>query len=72
MTVNKPTITQEEFEEVSCEDCDGDGFNVGHDPRDPHENGCSNCPIRIQCETCQGEGTILITREQLKEQYDIK
>lgn len=39
-----------------CPECDGDGFTSEHNPNDPHENGCSSCPIQAQCERCRGEG----------------
>ena len=41
---------------VECPSCTGDGFIAGHDPNDPHENGCNNCPIQLQCELCEGTG----------------
>jgi hypothetical protein len=45
--------------EKKCPDCQGDGWTAGHNPNDPHENGCSgSCPVQLQCETCQGTGKI--------------
>jgi len=40
-----------------CPDCNGDGFTAEHDSNDPHEFGCcTNCPVQVQCDTCQGTG----------------
>lgn len=41
-----------------CPHCEGAGFTAEHDPNDPHINGCSNCPIQVQCETCEGTGIV--------------
>ena len=41
-----------------CPECIGDGFTAEHDPNDPHINGCSNCPIQVQCDTCEGTGIV--------------
>ena len=46
--------------EVTCPQCDGLGYTAEHDPMDPHENGCSNCPIQVQCEHCEGTGIVEI------------
>ena len=43
---------------VECEACDGDGWTAEHDPQDPHENGCTNCPIQVQCEICEATGKV--------------
>ena len=39
-----------------CPDCNGDGYTAEHDPSDPHENGCSHCPVQVQCERCHANG----------------
>ena len=39
-----------------CETCGGDGVVAGHNPDDPHEYGCSLCPIQLQCEECKATG----------------
>lgn len=47
-----------EWEEVECSSCNSGGFTSEHNPGGPHENGCSSCPIQVQCEPCIGGGTI--------------
>lgn len=45
--------------EIKCQICGGDGWYSEHDPDDPHIDGiCSTCPIQVQCEACEGTGTI--------------
>ena len=39
---------------VYCEYCWGQWRTAEHDPYDPHEYWCSNCPIQVQCEECLG------------------
>lgn len=39
-----------------CPDCNGDGWTSEHDPRDPHTNGCTSCPIQVGCDLCRGTG----------------
>lgn len=46
----------EKVDKGECPECRGDGLTAEHDPEDPHENGCSSCPIQVQCEPCQGTG----------------
>ena len=41
-----------------CNHCNGDGWTSEHDPLDPHENGCTNCPIQVQCEHCEATGLL--------------
>jgi len=55
--------------EIDCPDCDGDGYTAEHDPCDPHVDGiCTNCPIQVQCEPCEGTGKIKVyTEEELQE-----
>lgn len=43
-----------------CPRCDGDGWYPDHDKGDPHENGCSNCPVQEQCELCRANGWITV------------
>lgn len=44
---------------MKCNECDGVGWYADHDPTDPHIDGvCSNCPIQVQCEKCQGTGKL--------------
>lgn len=44
---------------MKCDNCDGFGWYADHDPFDPHIDGeCSNCPIKVQCEKCQGTGEL--------------
>lgn len=48
------------MEIISCPSCDGRGYEAGHNPHDPHENGCSSCPIQVPCDECRGEGRVWI------------
>ena len=41
----------------NCPLCGGTGSYPEHDPRDPHENGCTICPIEVQCECNGGDWT---------------
>lgn len=50
-----------------CTHCMGDGYQPGHDPNDPHINGCSNCPIPVECEYCEGTGIVFKSAEEKKE-----
>ena len=51
-----------------CPECNGDGYTAEHDPNDPHEGGvCTSCPIQVQCEVCEGTGTINTSPEHVKE-----
>ncbi len=34
---------------IACKDT---GQYPEHDPSDPHDDGCSRCPIPVQCEFC--------------------
>lgn len=49
---------------ADCETCRGDGFNAEHNPNDPHENGCSSCPIQAQCDSCRAEGKIEVLKDE--------
>jgi len=51
-----------------CPICNGQGWTAEHDPQDPHENGCSNCPIQVQCEPCLGTGFVqeVIPKSEIK------
>ena len=40
----------------SCDKCGGVGWYADHNPDDPHINGCSSCPIQVQCNDCEGTG----------------
>ena len=41
-------------EGMKCENCEGRGYTVEHDP---NCNGrCDYCPIQVWCEKCQGTG----------------
>lgn len=53
-----------------CPDCGGDGWTSEHDPNDPHENGCSNCPIQVQCDTCQATG--MVYKDETKKRKETK
>lgn len=51
---------------VVCKECDGYGYTAGHDPHDPHENGCTNCPIQVPCEACRGEGITIVAQLKIE------
>ena len=52
-----------------CPDCKGDGWTSEHDPADPHIDGvCSNCPIQVQCETCEATG--IVWKKDIKEKTE--
>lgn len=53
----------------NCPECDGYGYNLEHDPYDPHINGCNNCPIQEPCQLCLATGWIRSTRILLVEKY---
>lgn len=48
------------IEEHDCAKCQGYGYIKGHNPLDPHEYGCSDCPIQVPCEQCRSTGKITI------------
>jgi len=70
------SIDKLEEKAFKCYECDGYGYTSEHDPHDPHEIGCSNCPIQVQCESCHGGGMILKLSdaieviEELKDEKD--
>lgn len=41
-----------------CPNCKGDGWTSEHGPNDPHENGCSTCPVQMPCDLCDGTGIV--------------
>ena len=43
---------------IKCKKCNGSGQYPDHNSNDPHENGCSSCPVAVQCEDCRAEGEI--------------
>ena len=43
---------------IVCSHCNGNGWRDEHDPDDLHIDGCSNCPIQVQCECCQATGLL--------------
>lgn len=55
------------IESIKCIKCEGSGYYGDHDPNDPHENGCSRCPVQFQCDDCMATGfysPALTTKEQ--------
>lgn len=47
--------------QITCPECDGDGWYPDHDPLSIDSEGyhdCSRCPIQVQCEKCGGTGYI--------------
>ena len=55
---NTQTKSDPRHELEICQRCNGDGYTPEHDPDDPHENGCSNCPVQAQCDTCHATGLV--------------
>lgn len=49
-----------------CSKCDGLGYTSEHDPEDPHEYGCNNCPIQVECDDCRATGKKLVEAQPEK------
>ena len=44
-----------------CTDCDAMGWTAEHntaDTHNPEDGSCMNCPIQVQCDTCEATGLI--------------